>query len=607
MTLRAKLLLAQVPLWGTLVLVGLLALFTTAALGRQAQDILSDNYRSVQEVRVMAESLERLNDVAQTAMLTGEAWPVSQVAQLEERFEESLKSQKGAVAERGEHEATEELHQAWQVYRHEFKLLMETGQPRLARQALDVSLMPAFHRVKKAQDQIVDINQVAMERKSAQAQRRAGEFQTTMALTSLAALAAGLAITLWLTAHLLRPLAVLGQALQRIGGGDFENRVRLAGRDEITQLAERVNEMASHLLQYRQHSLSALLLAQQSSQAAMNSLPDPVLVLDREGHLMSLNQAGEELLTRLPAPEEPAWGVLDPGLAAKAQELFAQVVEGKGLVAPQGFQDALRLATPQGDRYLLPRAAPVRDPGGGLAGVALLWQDVTRLRRFDQMKTDLVATVAHEFRTPLTSLGMAIYLCLEGAAGPLSPKQADLLGAARQDCERVKAMVEDLLDMSRLGHDGVKLKRTPLAAARLLADALLAHGPAAQRQGVELTLGPESGTALVLADPERVALIFSNLIGNALRHTPPGGRVTLEARPQDEVVLFGVSDTGEGMDPQHITRIFERFQGAGPEPAGAAGLGLYIAREAVLAHGGEIGLESEPGQGSRFWFTLPQA
>jgi signal transduction histidine kinase len=202
---------------------------------------------------------------------------------------------------------------------------------------------------------------------------------------------------------------------------------------------------------------------------------------------------------------------------------------------------------------------------------------------------------------------MAIYLCLEGAAGPLSPKQADLLSAARQDCERVKSMVEDLLDMSRLGHEGLGLRRSPVAASQLLADALLAHGAAAQRQGVELALGPGPGSAQVSADRERVALIFSNLISNALRHTPSDGRVTLGASPQGLMVLFSVSDTGAGIDPQHLAHIFERFQGAGEEPAGAAGLGLFIAREAVLAHGGDIGLDSQPGQGSRFWFTLPAA
>lgn len=607
MTLRAKLLLAQVPLWAALLLVGLLALFTTASLGGQAHDILSENYRSVREVRLMTESLERLHDLAQTSALAGQAWPETRVARYLERFEQSLGHQDAAVVEAGEGEATMELRQAWQAYRQNYQRLMALERPAQAGEAFASLLMPAFLRVKKAQEQIVEINQRAMEAKSEQARRQAEQFQTTMAIVSLAALAMGLAVTLWLTTHLLRPLSVLGQALARIGGGDFETRVRLSGRDELTQLARRVNDMASRLLAYRQSSLGALLLAQQASQATLNSLSDPVLVLDLEGRLVNLNQAAEGLYAPPAQPGRPVWEGLDPDLAQRVGDLAARVVEGRGGVAPKGFQEAQRLATLQGDRYLLPRAAPVLDPAGGLAGVTLVLQDVTRLWRFDRIKTDMVATVAHEFRTPLTSLGMAIHLCLEGAAGPLSPKQADLLSAARQDCERVKAMVEDLLDMSRLGQEGYSLRRLPVEAAWLLAQAHQAHQAAAQRRSVELILGQGPGPARVWADPERVGLIFSNLVANALRHTPAGGRVTLEAQAQEGAVRFWVADTGEGIEAERLPHVFERFQGAGEEPAGAAGLGLYIAREAVLAHGGEIGLASQPGQGSRFWFTLPAA
>ncbi|CAO0822667.1 hypothetical protein DFAR_3210006 [Desulfarculales bacterium] len=194
-------------------------------------------------------------------------------------------------------------------YRDEFRDLIGLSQAPQVRQAFNSRLMPAVLMVKRAQDQIVDINQAAMEIKSAQALRRAGEFQAITALAYLGTVPANLAITMWLTAHLLRSLAVLGQALHRIGGGNFENRVRLAGHDEITQLAERANEMASRLLEYRRHSLGALLLAQQASQSAINNLPDPVLVLELEGLLVNLNQAAQELLlTRLPSPQESAWG-----------------------------------------------------------------------------------------------------------------------------------------------------------------------------------------------------------------------------------------------------------------------------------------------------------
>ncbi len=544
MTLRAKLLVAQIPLWLTLLLVGMGALFTTASLGRRAQSIMDDNYSSVQAVREMTESLERLNGDAQ-AVLHGRAPQAEEEAvRHRARFEANLRRQEQSAVEIGEPEATKELRRLWDDYKTSFQVFLDTTQPHLAREVYQDRLQPAFRQVKRAEEHIVAINQAAMERKSEMARQGALDFQKAMATVSLAALAGGLLVTLVITSRLLRPLSVLGQALQRIGGGDFEARVSLSGRDEITSLAGEINDMVGRLRVYRQSSLGELLLAQQASQATLNSLPDPVMVFSLEGRLVNLNQAAEALLHRLQATGDDPFQSLDPALAQRAQQMVGHVLEGRGALVPKGFEDALRLSTPAGDRYLLPRATPVYEPGGGLTGVTLVCHDVTRLRRFDQMKNDLVATVAHEFRTPLTSLRMAIYLCLEGAAGPLSPKQADLLDAARQDCERVQAMVDDILDMSRMGEGGEQLRRRAVPAGELLAHARQAHAAAAQERGVEL-VGPEVILAdQVLADPERVALVYSNLVVNALRHTPAGGRVTLAAGPLGGAVLFEVADSG---------------------------------------------------------------
>lgn len=608
MTLRTKLLAAQLPLWCALLLVGVLALYSNASLSKRAEDILNENYRSVQAVRDMTESLERLNDLAQASLVVGEPVQVSQAARLRERFESSLGTQESTVLESGEHEATGELKRAWSDYAQRFKSLVDEHPGRVDQAQFESSLMPAFGTLKRSMDEIVDINQLAMEHKTLQGRREARDFQAFTAAVSLAAMIAGLVLTFYLTSNLLRPLSVLGLALERIGGGDFEAMVRLQGRDEITRLAESVNQMSSQLLRHRQKSLSALLLAQQASQATLNSLADPVLVLDLEGRLVNLNQAAEAIMAQPPALGTPVWDHLEMELAQRLRHLWRQVLEGRGPVKPQGFGEAIGLATGEGSRrFLLPRAAPVREPGGGLIGVTLFLQEVTRLRRFDQIKTDLVATVAHEFRTPLTSLRMAVYLCLEGTAGPLSAKQTELLEAARQDCERVQTMVDDLLDLSRLGEGGLGLRRRPLSVEEIMKDALGAHAKLAARQEVDLYLEPDPPPALVLGDPERVAIVFSNLIINALRHTPAGGRVGLMAQEQPGAVRFSVSDTGPGIPAERLPGIFERFQGAGDKPDGASGLGLFIAREAVTSHGGQIGADSQPGQGSRFWFTLPKA
>jgi len=249
----------------------------------------------------------------------------------------------------------------------------------------------------------------------------------------------------------------------------------------------------------------------------------------------------------------------------------------------------------------------VYEPRGGIIGATVVLQDVTRLRRFDELKNDLVATVAHEFRTPLTSLRMVIHLCLEQVVGPVTEKQADLLYAAREDCERLQAMVDDLLDLSRLEAGRIEMHPRPMAIDSLIKAAIEAHRTAAEERGVQLSAQLPLSEDEVAVDPERIALVFSNLVTNAIRHTPSAGKVEVRARRMDGAVRFEVADTGEGIPPEYQRRVFDKFFRVPGSASHGAGLGLSIAKEIVLGHDGEIGVESQPGQGSTFWFTLPRA
>jgi signal transduction histidine kinase len=233
-------------------------------------------------------------------------------------------------------------------------------------------------------------------------------------------------------------------------------------------------------------------------------------------------------------------------------------------------------------------------------------QDVTRLRRFDELKNDLVSTVAHEFRTPLTSLRMGIHFLAEEAVGPLTPKQAEFVGAAREDCERLQGIVDDLLDLAKVQAGRLQLALEPMMAAALLGAAAGRHEEAARAKDVRLIEEPPPNVE-VLVDRARLDLVLDNLVENALRHTPAGGTIALRARPVDRAVRFEVHDTGSGIPAEHLRSVFDRFFRVPGSMGGGAGLGLSIVQEIVRAHGGDVGVSSKVGQGSTFWFELPVA
>ncbi len=370
----------------------------------------------------------------------------------------------------------------------------------------------------------------------------------------------------------------------------------------------RFNLMAEHLQEYRESSLGELLLAQRASQATIDSIPDPVIVLNAEGNILNANTEADSLWQNdgLHADVKTVL-TLPPAVRATLQKAKDQVLAGRGAYFPTGFEDAFDVPSLAGHRWFLLRATPVYEDEGKITGVTTILQDVTKLRRLDELKNNLVATVAHEFRTPLTSLRMAVHLLLEGVAGPVNEKQSELLYAAREECERLQATVDELLDLARIQAGRMEIEAKPVAAANLIEGAVLPLEAAAADKHIRLIGESHLLHENVLADVERIQIVFHNLISNALRHTPEGGIVRVSAAPEEGRVRFEISDTGEGIPKEYHAAIFERFFRIPGSTTGAAGLGLSLCKEIVEAHGGQIGVESQPGYGSTFWFTLPAA
>jgi len=604
MSLKTKLLLAQAPLGISLLLIVWIAISTVSRLGEHSRGILKDNFQSVLAAQRMMESIERLDRVPLFLITGRRAEGLAMASEHHPRFEAQLRIEEGNLTEPGEAEAAQELRRCWTEYEEVFTRSLSS--PKGLPEEVYRKLEPRFRAVKGAARKILEINQDAMVHRDRVAQLSARRLNTALGGVALLALSLGVIGAVWLTRRLLVPLSSLVTAVRRIGERDLMMRTAVLSDDEIGELAREFNQMADRLAEYERSATGKLLQAQRATQAAIDSIPYPVLVLGVDRTVISVNESGRSLLkiNDVKSDENPLTR-LEPELRDVIEKARDHVASGKGPYIPPGFEVAVRVAAPREDRYLLARGTPLYAQNGSITGVTVVLQDVTRLRRFHELKDDLVATVAHEFRTPLTSLHMAIHLCVEEKVGPLTEKQLDLLHAARQDCERLQGIVDDLLELARLHSGKAPFDREPHDPRSLVDGVLEAHRNVAADKGIVLEQDVAEPLPRVLVVRDSILRVFSNLVTNGLRHTRPGGTVRILAREEGVMVRFEVTDTGEGIAPEYQKRIFERFFRVPGQTTEGAGLGLAIAREIVTRHGGTIGVESEVGQGSCFFFTIP--
>jgi len=374
------------------------------------------------------------------------------------------------------------------------------------------------------------------------------------------------------------------------------------GRDEIGQLSEAFNEMTASLREFRRNGQARLLRIQRSTQQAFNSLPEAITVMNPEGEVeVATEAAGDAFGLR---PKVRVQDVPYPWMAT----LFGEALRKGRTTELEGTESVVQKFVRNEERFYRPEAIPILDPGGEPAGVVLILHDVTQQRQLDEKKSGAISAVSHQLKTPLTSIRMAIHLLLDEKVGGLSPKQADLLVAAGEDAERLERIVDELLDIGRIASGKARMDLRPVPPIDLVLREMEAYRPAARDGGVSLVVDLPATLPQVWVDPARIAHVFANLLSNALKYTPPGGKVTLSAKAEGEFVRFQVSDTGVGIPEIHLPRIFEQFfRVPDQSPGTGVGLGLAIVKDIVEAHGGTVGVESREGTGSTFHFTLRMA
>jgi signal transduction histidine kinase/HAMP domain-containing protein len=598
MGIRTKLVIAFAGLLLIVAVVGGLSVHTLSESSLAIERILRENYDTVAACDHMKVALERLDRQAELCLWEDRPEVCRQSQSVLGEFDKNLRFQQGNVTVPGEQELTDRLTESWKSYRRDLENFYQLSNLAQRRAFHSHRLLPLSQEIREIAQGIIKLNLNNMVAADGQAQQRAAQTRKAMLFLLFIGVGMGAGFTVLVGPAILLPIASLTRSVREIQQGNLDLVVNARSQDEIGQLGEAINQMAASLREFRRSDQAHLLRAQRSTQLALDSLSDAVAICDPGGKIELANETARQLFGLVPE------STVDEAGNDKITQIFWRVCREERPYRPKGYEGAIQVFIKEEEHFFLPQAIPIFDQERQLVGVTLMLTDVTRLRHIDEVKTDLISTVSHELKTPLTSIRLAIHVLLQEKLGLLSPQQMELLITAREDSDRLYRVIEDLLDISRIESGQAEIKLQPVNVEELVLQATDKMRAAFLDRKITLDIELAPDVPRVLADPTRLQLVFDNLLSNALKYTRMGGQVTITAQPEDSMVRFTVVDTGLGIAPEFLPRLFEKFFRVPGQEQISSGLGLTITKEIVEAHGGTTNVASEPGKGSKFTFTV---
>ncbi len=588
---------------GMLVMVAAITLMTIGQiddLGKSLGIVLKQNYLSVVACQDMKDALQRIDSGVLNTFIGNHDDGVKMVNEHKGKFNDALDRELRNITLPGERERAERVRSLSDEYYKTLSMVMESSNPDQVRRTLYFTrVLPLSNEIKLVAGEILEINQANMISEKNGSRKLSISARWRVLSIGMASVLLALLFGYQIQRWVLNPLRNLIETTEEIRRGNLEVVIQTAAHDEVGQLSRSFNAMLIALRQNRNSDTAILNRSRKLTDDVFRVLPLPVAVLDLEGQV----RVSTEKALRI-------FG-LKPGVSIKDLPFcwIPELLENSfSDLRPVGLEEKGYVQQFIGGKeyFFQPVVVPMLSESGEVTGSILMINDVTQLHEQQEMKRGVLSTVSHQLKTPLTSLRMSIHLMLEDEVGALNGKQSELLIAAREDCERLVEMVDDLLDLNRIESGKGQLELRPEQPSVLVREGIEPFLSEAKDRNVTLTNITTSNLPDVVADLTAVRHVFANLISNALRFTLPGGIVEAGAIQEKDVVRFFVEDTGRGIDPEHMAHLFEQFfRVPGQDVRSGVGLGLSIVKELVEAQGGMVSSQSQPGRGSRFSFTLP--
>lgn len=561
--LKTKIGLGGVFLFALMILVGGVSYYYLDHLAANSRYIVRDNYETLDFSREMINALDSVS-IDSTTYLNN--------------FDQQLKGQENNITETGEGEATQELRNLFNQFRAD-------GIP-------DSLQQPIRNQITR----IMQLNLQAIDRKNQTAQKEAAGARTVITIIFTFSLLAGFTFVFNFPSLVASPIATLTEGIRAIAEKKYHKRIHLDRKDEFGDLAVAFNLMAERLDQYEHSNLSRLLFEKQRAEAVINSLKDASIGIDDSGIILFANQQALGLLN-LNESEIVGKAARE---VSEQNDLFRFILQDQPTLP---FKIVLNGKENFFTREMVELAQAEKKPG-----TVIVLKNITPFKELDTAKTQFMATISHELKTPLASSDFTLKLLEDPRTGPLNLEQTQLLTNLKEDNRRILRILSELLDMSQVESGKMDLAISPVSAPEMIEEALTAIRNTANQKNIKLQTEQPDGVPLVLADREKAGWILNNFLSNAVKYSPPNETVLVRVTLHSGYVEIGVKDNGSGIEEGFQTKIFDRYYKVpGKNTVNGTGLGLAISKDLTEAMGGEIGVRSQLGQGSYFYFRLKVA
>jgi NtrC-family two-component system sensor histidine kinase KinB len=577
MKIKTKLRLGLGVLFLMILALSLIAARYVYVLKEDTENILQDNYKTLDYSRSMFLAIDQIHT-------DPKAWT---------RFEQNLKSQQVNVTEPGEEEVT------GKIEAHYSALKKDTHHVEL----------PVLIRNDLAE--LTRINMEAIRTKSDKALATAQAAFIWIALAGTVCFLIALTLLINLPGNIGNPIRELTESIRAIAAKKYAERLHFSGKDEFGELASSFNTMAEKLEEYDNSNLSQILIEKKRIETLINNMHEPVIGLDENKRVLFAN---EEAVKISGIAVSDLIGKSATELAEQNDLIRALIQEKSNANGSNGqtAQPSLKIYADDKESYfekeivditIVPTGERVRK----FIGQVILLKNITPFKELDFAKTNFIATVSHELKTPISSIKMSLQLLESQQTGVLNEEQKQLMSSIKEDSDRLLKITGELLNMSQVETGNIQLNIQSSSPYAILKYAVDAVKTPVEQKHIELVVQTDDQLADVKADMEKTAWVLINFLTNAVRYSQQESKIHIQLTGTEHGVTFLVRDEGKGIDSRYRSKIFDRyFQVPGSSKTGT-GLGLAISKEFIEAQGGSIGVTSEIGMGSTFYFELTKA